>query len=92
MITNIFTPSIGTWLRKNTRVIFNDDKIMMSSLPYYSVSGLFVLAYLLITDHAWALLCILNVGVPLLDEIFPLDIRSPSEKERQKLLKNDPNF
>ena len=67
MIQSFLNCSPASMLQKSIRDVFDDNKILMSSLPYYSTSVLFVLAYLLITEHSWALFCILNVGVPLLD-------------------------
>ena len=73
--------SVFNWLQKKLSTIVNDDKVMMSSLPYYSTCLLLLTSHLLIWKHPWLVICILNVLVPLLDELFPKDTRSPNKSE-----------
>ena len=72
--------SLVQTIKRKIPIKFDDDKLLMSSLPYYATPLLLLLSHFLIWQHPWALICIVNVLVPLLDELFPQDTRSPNKK------------
>ena len=60
--------------------IFNDDKLMNSSIPYYIIALLTTSGFA-DKDHLpspFVILALVYVGLPLLDEIFSLDLRNPN--------------
>lgn len=72
--------------------IFGQDDLLFSTIPYYLISVLLLLAAGLIWNHAWSLIFIGYVILPMMDEFFALDLRNPSQKERKELLNADNYF
>lgn len=60
--------------------IFNDDILIMSSIPYFF--NIIVIIYVLIymEDSAFVVFAIYYICLPLLDEFCELDFRNPTEK------------
>lgn len=65
--------------------IFNDDLLIMSSIPYFMNIFVLIYVYFYMLDSAFLVFAFYYIILPLLDEIFELDFRNPTEKERKEL-------
>jgi hypothetical protein len=63
--------------------IFGRGGWMKTSLPYYLLFSIALLAYFIIASHSWLLIVIIYAVIPLIDEIFIDDAKNPTEEERQ---------
>ena len=60
--------------------IFGPDSLLMTSLPYYVLALLALGGLSNNNPQAFLFITIVYAGFPILDEIFSLDDRNPSEK------------
>jgi hypothetical protein len=69
------------------------DGLGMSSIPYYVYLMMMVVAFTLYenTHNSFVILFFIYGIIPLLDEIFTLDIRNPTPEEIKKI-ENDVKF
>jgi len=58
--------------------IFGQDNLITSSLPYYILATLSFVGLVLEQPKPFVLIAIVYVLLPLLDEIFSLDVRNPN--------------
>jgi len=65
-------------LSKTKIDIFSKDWLLMSSIPYYLFAYTITIAMALIWNHAWILMFLIYVNLPLFDEIFTQDTRNPT--------------
>jgi len=76
----LFTEPVEKNLPKTKIDVFNTDWLFMSSIPYYLFTYTITIAFVLIWNHAWALMFLIYVNLPLFDEIFTQDTRNPTEQ------------
>lgn len=75
------------------KLIFNpSDSLLMSSVPYYILPALIVLAVFFIETYSFIIIAIIYSVLPLLDEVISMDWRNPNKQERQLLEENDIQF
>ena len=58
--------------------IFGKGGLLMNSSPYLVLPFIILLGTQIIWTHAWVLVVIVYALLPLLDEIFTLDLVNPS--------------
>lgn len=58
--------------------IFGESSLLLSSLPYYTIVIIMLLAIKYIWDNSWLIIFISYVLLPLLDQVFSLDQRNPT--------------
>ena len=61
----------------------NKKKLIMTSIPFYSLLLLMVTFSELLWNYAWISFLITYTLIPLLDGIFALDKENPTENERK---------
>ncbi len=67
-------------LPRNKVDIFGKNSLIHSPLPYYILAALTAYGLFQQKVQAFFLIALVYSGFPLLDEIFSLDERNPSEK------------
>lgn len=73
--------------------IFGKNSLVMYSFQYYFLAAFTYIGYIWPEKvHPWMLICFAYAILPLLDEIFSLDWRNPTEEERQELERRNPWF
>jgi hypothetical protein len=63
--------------------VFGKGRMLMTSSPYFIMPLIFLLATQIIWTHSWILIIILYALLPLLDEVFSLDLANPNESQRR---------
>ncbi len=72
--------------------IFGKDSLLHSTAPYYLLTILPAAGLIGDKPNPYLFIAIIYAVFPLLDEIFSLDERNPSNEERAALEKRDPEF
>jgi hypothetical protein len=72
--------------------IFGEGSLMKTSVPYYFLALLTATGFMMETPNPFAFIAIVYSALPILDEVFSLDERNPSEPERRKLEHDDAYF
>lgn len=76
--------NLERWLPRGQIDIFGQDRLMFSSIPYYTLNVVAIVALFLSPENINNFPILLYLGLmysifPMLDEIFSLDNRNPSK-------------
>lgn len=74
----IIATKVETWLPKSKIDLFGKDQLLHSSIPYYLLASLMMLAHIGASQSGFLFIFIVYTILPLMDEFFSLDLRNPS--------------